>query len=99
MAKKKFKITAYKNDDLDGFAAYKAGSIKDEGGGIAILNIEANLVAGIENDIPLKEMLVETLMHEVGHALEEWYDLEFSEDRIEKIIESYRNKDTNEHSK
>ena len=37
-------------------------------------------------------MFVETIMHEVGHALEEFYDLEFDEDRIERIVESYRAK-------
>jgi hypothetical protein len=35
-------------------------------------------------------------MHEIGHALEEFYDLEFDEERIERITESYRAKYSSE---
>ena len=88
---KPFKITAFNDDNLEGFGGYLAKSIK-EGQGFVILNLEAHLTTSIEQDMSLKEIVVETLMHEVGHALEEWYDLEFNEDRIEAIIDSYREK-------
>ena len=90
-----FKIVVLKNDEIDAFGAYASKSVK-EGKAIVLLNVEANLSTSIEHKIPLKEMFVETLMHEVGHALEEWFDLEFDEDRIDRITESYRAKYSNE---
>jgi hypothetical protein len=36
-----------------------------------------------------KEMLISTLMHEFGHALEQQLGLEFSEERIDAIVETY----------
>ncbi len=86
-----FKIVVLKDDEIDAFGAYASTSVK-EGKAIVLLNVEANLGCSIENDISFKEMMVETLMHEVGHALEEWFDLEFDEDRIDRITESYREK-------
>jgi predicted Zn-dependent protease with MMP-like domain len=58
-----------------------------------LFNLEASLAASIENkDISFKEIFVETIMHEVGHALEEFYNLGFDEERIDRITESYRAK-------
>lgn len=89
---KNFKIQVIQNDELDAFGAYASKSIKN-GLGIVLFNLEANLETSLEHkDISFKEMFVETIMHEVGHALEEFYDLEFNEDRIERITESYREK-------
>lgn len=86
-----FKIVVLKDDEIDAFGVYASTSVK-EGKAIVLLNVEANLACAIENDISFKEMMVETLMHEVGHALEEWFDLEFDEDRINRITGSYREK-------
>ena len=36
-----------------------------------------------------KSLLITTLMHEFGHVLEEHFNTEFSEDRIEKIVASW----------
>jgi tRNA 2-selenouridine synthase SelU len=91
--KPNFKIQVVKNDDIDSFGAYASPSIKKNEFGVVLFNMEANLAASIENEeLSFKENFVETIMHEVGHALEEFYDLEFSEDRIERITESYREK-------
>lgn len=88
-----FKIQVLKNDEIDAFGAYASPSIKKNDFGIVLFNLEANLITSIEEkDISFKEMFVETIMHEIGHALEEFYDLEFDEDRIERITESYREK-------
>ena len=87
-----FKITVFKDDEMDGFGAYASTSIKRKDGAIVLLNVDANLVTGLEHNISFKEMVVETLMHEVGHALEEWFDLDFDEERIDRITESYREK-------
>jgi Zn-dependent peptidase ImmA (M78 family) len=86
-----FKIQVVKNDEIDAFGAYVSPSIKKNDFGVVLFNLEANLIASIEEkDISFKEMFIETIMHEIGHALEEFYDLEFDEDRIERIAESYR---------
>lgn len=86
-----FKIQVVKNDEIDGFGAYVSPSIKKNEFGVVLFNLEANIAASLEHkDILFKEMFIETIMHEVGHALEEFYDLEFNEERIESIIESYR---------
>ncbi len=88
-----FKIQVIKNDEIDAFGAYASPSIKKNDFGVVLFNMEANLTTSLEHqEISFKEMFVETIMHEVGHALEEFYDLEFNEERIEKIIESYRAK-------
>lgn len=87
-----FKVQIIKNDEVDGFGAYASKSITN-GLGIVLFNLEANLGASIDHkDISFKEMFVETIMHEVGHALEEFYNLEFDEERIERITDSYRDK-------
>jgi len=90
--KTKFKIKVFKNDEIDAFGAYASPSIKKNDFGIVLFNVEANLITSLEEDITFKEMFIETIMHEVGHALEEFYDLEFNEERIDNIIDSYRNK-------
>lgn len=87
----RFSIVVKRDDEMDAFGAYLSPSIK-QGEGIVLLNIEALISTALEHDASQKEVFVETLMHEVGHALEQWYDLEFNEDRIERIIESYRQK-------
>ncbi|WP_445458412.1 hypothetical protein [Flavobacterium sp. HNIBRBA15423] len=95
--KNNFKIQVVKNDEIDAFGAYASPSIKKNDFGIVLFNLEANLETSLEHkDISFKEMFVETIMHEVGHALEEFYDLEFDEERIERITESYRKKYENE---
>jgi len=92
-----FKIQVVKNDEIDAFGAYASPSIKKNDFGVVLFNMEANLITSLEHkEISFKEMFVETIMHEVGHALEEFYDLEFDEDRIERIVESYRTKYSSE---
>ena len=88
-----FKIKVFKDDEIEAFGAYASSSIKNNAFGVVLFNLEANLATSIEEkDISFKEMFVETIMHEVGHALEEFYDLEFDEDRIDRITDSYREK-------
>ncbi len=91
MEKNRFKIDVCRYDDMDAFGAYVLDSIGQPENGLILLNIEGSFGACIDNDLSVKELLIEVLMHEVGHALEEWFECEFNEDRIEKIIESYKN--------
>lgn len=94
--KPNFKVTVVRDDSIDAFGAYAQSSVNSEEGALVLLNVESCLYAGkTEEDVTVKEVLIETLMHEIGHALEEWYNLEFSEDRIETIIKSYIERDKN----
>lgn len=96
MGNKTFKIKVIRYEDIDAFGAYATTSVKKDEG-LVLLNVESNLLASLdEPDISFKEMIVSTLMHEIGHALEEWFDMEFSEDRLENIIDSYYQKQLNE---
>lgn len=81
-----------RDDSIPAFAAYCSPSIKEEDAGLVLLNIAATFcsVAEYPDDIGAKEVLIESIMHEVGHALEEYLGLEFDEERIEKIVEQYR---------
>lgn len=76
-------------DDCAGFGAYVVGSMR-AGRPIVYLNLSAALLVQLLEGVPAREMIVETLMHEVGHALEEWAGLEYSDARLERIIDAYR---------
>jgi len=89
--KKKFNIEIRKADGMQGFAAYQIGSARQRKV-VVLLNVYATLACCLENDISFKEMLAEDLMHEFGHALQEFFELEFTEEFVEKVTESYREK-------
>lgn len=83
-------IRIFRDDNLQGFAAYHA---QDESETKTILmNVYATFAASVENDIDAKEFIIQNLMHEFGHALEEYYQKEFDEDFIEKAVQSYFDK-------
>lgn len=83
-------IKIYRDDNLEGFAAYHA---QDESETKTILmNVYATFAASVENNIDVKEFIIQNLMHEFGHALEEYYQKEFDEDFIEKAVQSYFDK-------
>jgi len=89
--KKTIKIKVIRDDSCSlGFAAYLHPSLTRDGEAQVLLNIEATFHACVDHDINPKEFLIENIMHEVGHAMEEYLDLEFNEDRIEEIIAKYR---------
>lgn len=83
-------IRIFRDDNLQGFAAYHA---QDESETKTILmNVYATFATSVENDIDAKEFIIQNLMHEFGHALEEYYQKEFDEDFIEKAVQSYFDK-------
>lgn len=70
---------------------------------LVLLDIEAifddnSVIQEDGNPIPTrtikerKRELVEHLMHEFGHVLEDYLDLEFSEEDMERIVTSYESK-------
>lgn len=76
-------------DDCAGFGGYVVGSMRD-GRPLVYLNLSAALLVQLLEGVSAREVIVETLMHEVGHALEEWADLEYSDERLERMIDAYR---------
>ena len=83
---KNIKIEVLRYDDFDGFGAYVPGE------NIILMNVNAIVLSDFEDEMPLREGILFTLMHEFGHCLEEHLDLEFNEDRINGIINSYLEK-------
>lgn len=83
-------IKIYRDDNIEGFAAYCAQD-KNETKTI-LMNVYATFTASVENDIDAKEFIIQNLMHEFGHALEEYYNKNFDEDFIEKAVQTYFDK-------
>ena len=81
------KIVIKRDDEINGFACYHARDKNDTK--TVLMNVEATFIAGITENMDIKRIMVENLMHEFGHALEEFYKLEFNEDFIEKAVQSY----------
>ena len=92
MEQKKFKIEIVREDGIDGFGAYLHPTLTRDGKAHVILDIEGIAIACLTEDISFKEMLLTTVLHEFAHVLEEFYGLEFSEDRVEALLEVYAKK-------
>lgn len=84
------KLRVERDDTIDGFAAYCADD--SNGDRIILMNIFATFACSVENDINAKEFIIQNLMHEFGHALEEYFNKEYDEDFIEKAIQTYFDK-------
>lgn len=90
------KIRVYRDDSIPAFGAWCAGSLK-EGEPTLLLNVAACLIPCVLEDgtdvnhtvEEKKWLMISTLMHEFGHALQEFFDLEFTEEGIEKIADDY----------
>ena len=92
----RFKVNIHRADSIDGFGAYARGSIDNDDGGIILLNVEGLFNASIENNISARQLLVEILMHEVGHALDEWFEAWMPHEKIREITQEYIEKKKNE---
>lgn len=93
--KNNISIEVYQHDWIPGFAAYYAGSLSKKSKAHVVLNLGSLLVAVAEKEIDKKDIpyvVAETLMHEVIHVLEEWANVEFSEEKVEKMISEYQKK-------
>ncbi|MCU7877151.1 MAG: hypothetical protein KZQ84_10175, partial [Candidatus Thiodiazotropha sp. (ex Lucinoma borealis)] len=89
-------IEVHQQDWIPGFAAFfDDGSIQEGAPAHVVINIGANLLTVETIDLDVRDlpyMIAESLMHEIIHALESWAGAEFSEDRVEKLLEVYREK-------
>ena len=59
---------------------------------VVLLNVYATLFAAVEENPSAKAIVLENLMHEFGHVLQEWLDLEFDEGQVETFIRSQAEK-------
>lgn len=90
-------IRIWRDDSIPAFGGWAAGSLKELGEGVILLNVGTCLLGGIDEDGNRVEMttedskwlLITTMMHEFGHACQEFFDLEFTEERIDQIVQDY----------
>ena len=87
-------LEVFQQDWIPGFAAFKDdGSVENNAKAHIVLNIGAFITAVATKDLPRTDIpyiIAETIMHEAIHALEAWAAVEFSEERVEALIEKYR---------
>lgn len=88
------KIEVYQQDWIPGFAAFlDDGSIHKDGKAHVVLNIAATAAAVAVGDLDKKDVpyaIASDLLHEIVHVLEAWAGVEFNEDRVDSIVEKYR---------
>ena len=80
---------------MPGFAAYLGKSLTKDGHASILLNLGSLLSMASSTKIPASEfpyVVAECLAHEVFHVLEEWAGVEFSEDRVEALVQKYNKK-------
>lgn len=91
-----FSLEVYQHDWIPGFAAFHDDdSINETAKAHVVLNLGSLLSSVESEELPVKDlpyMIAETLMHEAIHALEAWAKVEFSEERVEHLLEKYREK-------
>lgn len=87
------RIEVHQQDWIPGFAAFlDDGEAADTGKAHVVLNLGSILAMVQTGDMDPKEVpyfVAESIMHEVMHALEAWAGVEFSEERIETLLEQY----------
>ena len=90
----KIKVEVYQQDWIPGFAAYCHDGTMEEGAAAhVVLNVGVHMAAAEVGDVDpadLPYVVAENLMHEVIHVLEAWAGVEFSEERVEALLEKYR---------
>ena len=85
----KVSVAVTRDDEMEAFGAYLSPSVL-EGEAVVRINIGAMLLVDAMEGIPFKETFMETVMHEVGHAMEQCLGLPFDEERVERLSASYR---------
>lgn len=89
----KLQLEIQKADGMEGFAAYQVSPATAKKK-VILLNVYATFyaVAETKGDINAKELIIENLMHEFGHILQQYFDIEMTEKMVEKFIASYAKK-------
>ena len=88
------KIEFHQHDWLPGFAAFapRATTPTPDSRAFCILNLGSILACVQDLNLPkadLPYVIAESMMHEVIHVLEQWAGAEFSEERIDALLERY----------
>ncbi len=90
----KLVLSVHQQDWVPGFANLIVGSHWRKSAHLMIgLNVGALMAAVAEKDIGAADApyhIAASIMHEVIHVLELWAGVEFSEERVEALIEKYR---------
>jgi len=80
-----FSITP--NNDIPAFAGYLSGSILEPEAKI-VVNFEAMVNAAVdpENEITFEELFTTSVVHEMLHAVQDFYGKAFDEKEVEKVL-------------
>jgi len=81
------------HDWIPGFAAFHANATTPQGQAFCVINLGSILATVEAGHVPAADVpyfIAESMMHEIMHALEQWAGVEFSEERVEALLEKYR---------
>lgn len=96
MELEKTKIELYQYDWIPGFAAFMDdGRLQKDARAHVVLNLGAFMGAldsGEMKKEDLPYLIAESVMHEVIHVLESWAQKEFNEEKVEELLQKYRDK-------
>ena len=89
------RVEFHQQDWLPGFAAFlpDATTLSPSARAFCVLNLGsflATVEAGHVAKSELPYFIASSMMHEVMHVLEQWAGVEFSEERVESLLEKYR---------
>lgn len=88
-------VEFHQHDWMPGFAAFAPGATTPAPGSRAfcVVNLGSMLASIHTGDMAREDLpyfLAESMMHEVIHVIEQWAGVEFSEERVEALLERYR---------
>lgn len=93
--KKLPRVEFHSHDWVPAFAAFlpNAGTKNPESTAFCVLNLSAfleNVETGDMDPADVPYLVAESMMHEIIHVLEQWAGVEFSEERVEALLDKYR---------
>ena len=88
-------VEFHQQDWIPGFAVFLPGATTTPPNSRAfcVLNLGSLMATVASGDVAPSDLpgfVVESLIHEVGHVVEQWAKIEFSEERVEALTEKYR---------
>lgn len=88
-------IEFHQSDWQPGWAAFidDGQNFNEASKAFCTLNLGAHLAAietGAMRAADMPYLVAETMMHEIVHVIEKWAGIEFSEERVEALLDRYR---------
>lgn len=88
-------IQFFQQDWIPGFAAFidDGMELKPDSRPFCVLNVGSLITMHRAGDVDAREIpyiVAETMMHEIMHVIEKWAGVEFSEEKVELLLEKYR---------